>query len=1056
MKKIFFSLLTLFFLVSCGPAAIGPEVQNRLDTAYHDGWSSQINQKVYASLVGLPDQQYYQWYKLQMRTAPISWGTIWTWSHWQILPGYDPMYNGSTVSYNFVAQNATAYQFQIFVYGKGCKKVLFSTKCKDGDSGWIVSNAILKIDTTTPGNWTITANDRSTNQWKNDNITNLNYLVDRTGEVSTRVNTFCSFRNPDTGCTATGTIQPITNPLQEGKTTFKYKTCTQAGKCSTPSSFITLVDTSIPQKPTIHSPTHGNAWLQNKNPRFTITQNSAGPSPHLNYYCIKKDTADCDPNTIGSSKNYNNLADGVWYFRAKTCDTGGCSPISTYPVYIDTTAPVIGNISFSSPPGTFLKANSNQILSFVVDIAGGSPIASISAKMEQALNPSTYSPPITLSGTGTFSHNFDISKVDGSDRNIYNYRPYSFQLVSLCDLAGNCMSPGQTVEYNVYANTVSLTTSHVNGLNPLSNGTSIADGSPKNIILTLKDSYGNQVVPVSDTLGNTKRILDFTFAHPIHSLRMNQYDINSTAGAVEFSYGTSKKQVNIGGTSTIFSDSDINHNSWTYTFPVSVYTPTQNRDSKSIGEFVLSLISVKPSDTSKIDIVTSPTVFSFEPLFSASFNGDLKQNGFLEGALQNSQITVDKKSGANPSSPQLYLEFWSGAIKEVSPNLSLRSGTNLIQEWHKSTITQLAPALVSLDSWDQSIPLLTLLVQSLGTSISNLSSHYLSTHISYTLWGKDIVYNQDVIGKSNYHSWSILSNTSQEGIKITGITYTDKKQELTQGQFDDDIRIIWNISKASYKKDISKKASDLIRSIPDWTGSWIQVGDISWAKWSNSWLNSWVNISENSVHVFKNIAGKYVDVSGPSLMNAGSKTLLVVGGDVYIKSDIFSSNPENILAFVVLKDTQGRGGNIYIDPNVTDISAVFYSEKSLMSARDQNNDTIISPTEIYSSQSSINTLANQLYIHGSVFSENTLWGSRSNPLICPYYVDCSTSEEAQKYDLNYMRRYTLVDTDNNNIPDTPANGWKKSLWGGILYSSNPFIIDYNQNIQNNSPPLFSE
>jgi hypothetical protein len=89
----------------------------------------------------------------------------------------------------------------------------------------------------------------------------------------------------------------------------------------------------------------------------------------MNYYCIKRGAANCIPDQIGSAKNYNNLEDGIWYFRAQTCDTGGCSTISTYPVYIDTTAPSITHIDFSTPPGTFLKASSNQILSFVVNTA---------------------------------------------------------------------------------------------------------------------------------------------------------------------------------------------------------------------------------------------------------------------------------------------------------------------------------------------------------------------------------------------------------------------------------------------------------------------------------------------------------------------------------------------------------------------------------------------------------------------------------------------------------------------------------------------------------------
>lgn len=55
--------------------------------------------------------------------------------------------------------------------------------------------------------------------------------------------------------------------------------------------------------------------------------------------------------------------------------------------------------------------------------------------------------------------------------------------------------------------------------------------------------------------------------------------------------------------------------------------------------------------------------------------------------------------------------------------------------------------------------------------------------------------------------------------------------------------------------------------------------------------------------------------------------------------------------------------------------------------------------------SNIGLLKNQLYIYGSIVSENTLGGSRMSPPRCPSLV--ATCADAQQYDLNYLRRYYL-------------------------------------------------
>jgi len=125
-----------------------------------------------------------------------------------------------------------------------------------------------------------------------------------------------------------------------------------------------------------------------------------------------------------------------------------------------------------------------------------------------------------------------------------------------------------------------------------------------------------------------------------------------------------------------------------------------------------------------------------------------------------------------------------------------------------------------------------------------------------------------------------------------------------------------------------------------------------------------------------------------------------------------------------------------------------------MSARDTNSDGQITSTEIHNQNTPISTLSNQLYIYGSVFSENTIGGSRSNPVECPYYVTCSTSSEAQQYDLNFLRRYVRIDTNDDGNPDTIANGGIQSSGTTVTTQDYPVVIEYNSNLQINPPVFF--
>lgn len=144
-------------------------------------------------------------------------------------------------------------------------------------------------------------------------------------------------------------------------------------------------------------------------------------------------------------------------------------------------------------------------------------------------------------------------------------------------------------------------------------------------------------------------------------------------------------------------------------------------------------------------------------------------------------------------------------------------------------------------------------------------------------------------------------------------------------------------------------------------------------------------------------------------------TFIVEGGDLIIKNNMEYGEGLNTtpsVGFIVLQnscldqeiscdlDDEARGGNIYLDPAVTDIVGSYYAEGSFMSAQDnyastnelysRSNDEIIDTScasndgkicddEIFDGYTQYNNaLSNQLYFQGLLISRNTVRGSSAD------------------------------------------------------------------------------
>ena len=142
------------------------------------------------------------------------------------------------------------------------------------------------------------------------------------------------------------------------------------------------------------------------------------------------------------------------------------------------------------------------------------------------------------------------------------------------------------------------------------------------------------------------------------------------------------------------------------------------------------------------------------------------------------------------------------------------------------------------------------------------------------------------------------------------------------------------------------------------------------------------------------------------------RTIITRGGDITLSASITGSALP--LAIIALADVAGVGGSIRIEASVTDIDATLFAEKSVFS-----------------------TGANQLYIHGSVISRNSVSDTQ-----CPYYV--SPCIDPKKYNLQNLRRDFLL---------TP--GILSTLLAG-KYSTTPVIIEYDGRILSDPPPALEK
>ncbi len=776
--------------------------------------------------------------------------------------------------------------------------------------------------------------------------------------------------------------------------------------------------------------------------------------------------------------NGENFKTSCWVNGFPFSFTETATTVTVHCITRDDIAPTLLDVTVTQLSWINLLANNAQITNLTVWVNGGAPITNIQAEFEDSstcwwnfINKSSSSSPL--------NHFFDISEVNiWCDFNAAWFRRYDFNITNITDEAWNTLAAPINYFYNVYANTNNIWTSSINLVerNNLELNTNYSDGVLKPLNVELKDIYWNEIIPAAPI----SRTIGFNINRD-NTMYLDQYTRTSSSSIIlKDTLGTV--------VSGIWNWTDILANqisaTWFYPLGVRVYTPTANsvtwgKISDINAHYTINNITTDITDTLWwtnlwIPITNTNNIqFRFNPLFQTTISWDIFDYWFLEWVKQNSSLQIQANTWTTPPR-SVFIKFSSGSTNQDNPDLTLSlSGSMLpdfvsLRAWITSFNNLLDPYFNNL--WLVNYD--TRLNISSWATINSITNSTFSTHIAYNLWGYSITQNSDIIWKPSYHSLISSWTTSAVWIKILGISSTTKEKthELIINQNMDDIHILWKLDKTITKRDLKKNILTFIKNIlPDQNDvdiSWtIDIKDLTWKKWLNI---DWKRIYNNKILYFWDTWG-IVHLWNNDELIEWRKTIIIEWMDLYIEDDMYYWDIEkDILWIIVLSDINWNGWNIYIDPSVTNIVWTMYADKALISYNwlelwwwmDQN------------------LLKNQLHIYGSIFSENTLWWSINN--ICPYYItsgDCITWNnqekrmEAQKYDLNYLRRYFIIWGE-------PVNWWKViwwwtcplwvcswENWNFVRVITNlvtdplakyPVVIEYNPLQQTTPPPLFDK
>ena len=157
---------------------------------------------------------------------------------------------------------------------------------------------------------------------------------------------------------------------------------------------------------------------------------------------------------------------------------------------------------------------------------------------------------------------------------------------------------------------------------------------------------------------------------------------------------------------------------------------------------------------------------------------------------------------------------------------------------------------------------------------------------------------------------------------------------------------------------------------------------------------------------------------------SGVKTIVIEDGNLLIRGDIEYAGPTDSLGLILINSNIGekpKTGNIFINKDVKKFVGTYFADGSLTSTIKTGVPTSIPnilTDEIDRDAAGLeNVLNKQLLLEGTLFTKNTLGGAMlgEGNLQNPWGAE-SDLDEAQKYDLHFVRRYSpLLFSDEEKV-----------------------------------------
>jgi hypothetical protein len=304
------------------------------------------------------------------------------------------------------------------------------------------------------------------------------------------------------------------------------------------------------------------------------------------------------------------------------------------------------------------------------------------------------------------------------------------------------------------------------------------------------------------------------------------------------------------------------------------------------------------------------------------------------------------------------------------------------------------------------------------------SDAYAYSVISYSLGGKSVLYFGNKLPRV---TGGLVVNPVA---KIVGSVYSTG---VTNPQTGTIVRSLGDVSTNILRDTIFRNVSNIIAGAATPTaGATITKFDSTQQSgfWVSPSLNNNVtkllpDVLAPLIYRVYYFVGNLTFGTGTDFINlTGERTIIVTGGNIFINNNIYktSGTGKPRLGIIVLKDlTTNKGGNVYIAPNVTNIQANIYADGSVFSYDGNAADINSDGEPVFTDEADrFGKLKNQLYIEGSIASQNTIGGAVATPL--PILGDGSTTtagegnygatpagrSQARLYDLNFLRYYGYV------------------------------------------------